>query len=106
MIFQSVSGKRILFIIVILFVSPVIILAQGGIKWTSDGNGFYRTEGGEIVRYSLPQQEKTVLVTKQQLTPEGNTPLQVRNFSFSADDKKILVFTNSKKVWRLQTRGD
>ena len=32
--------------------------------------------------------------------------LKVRNFFFSDDGKKILIYTNSKKVWRYDTRGD
>lgn len=95
-----------LFIFAILFV-PVVLFAQGAIKWTKSGNGYYRLEEGELVLYTLPQQARTVIISKKQLTPEGKpAPLGVRNFSFSADEKKVLLFTNTKKVWRLQTRGD
>ncbi|WP_299289193.1 S9 family peptidase, partial [uncultured Mucilaginibacter sp.] len=33
-------------------------------------------------------------------------PLAVRSFTFSDDGKKVLIYTNSKKVWRYDTRGD
>src|SRR5687768_453281 len=77
------------------------------ILWTPDGNGYYRLEGGEIVKYSLPSHSKSVLVSKSQLTPAGTgKPISVRSFKFSNDQSKMLVYTNSRKVWRFDTRGD
>jgi dipeptidyl-peptidase-4 len=32
--------------------------------------------------------------------------LQVSYYSFSEDQKKVLIFTNTKRVWRLNTKGD
>ncbi|MDF2191730.1 DPP IV N-terminal domain-containing protein [Paraflavitalea sp. CAU 1676] len=80
--------------------------AQGGVRWAKDGNSYYSAQGGELLQFVLPKNEKTVLLTKEQLTPQGQSPLAFRNFSFSEDDTKVLLFTNSKKVWRLYTRGD
>lgn len=98
--------RTFLLVIVTVFV-PVLLFAQGAVKWTANGNGYYRLENGELNVYTLPQNTKTALVSKKQLTPEGRTtPLNVRGFSFSADEKKVLLFTNTRKVWRLQTRGD
>ena len=39
--------------------------------------------------------------------PTGaKAPLEVEDYSWSADDKRLLVFTNSARVWRGNTRGD
>ena len=77
------------------------------LKWTPEGTGYYRAEGGDIVQYGLPGNVKTVLVNKMQLTPEGQTKsLAVRSFSFSQDGTSVLIYTNTKKVWRMDTRGD
>jgi dipeptidyl-peptidase 4 len=77
------------------------------IKWANDGSSYYRTEGGEVVKYTLPQNIKTVVVAKDKLVPQGQTRnLGIRNFIFSADEQKMLIYTNSKKVWRQDTRGD
>ncbi|RZK87122.1 MAG: S9 family peptidase, partial [Hymenobacter sp.] len=47
------------------------------------------------------------ILSKQQLTPQGATaPLKVRRFSLSDDGKLVLLNTNTKKVWRYDTRGD
>lgn len=78
-----------------------------GLRWTKDGNGFFTTEGGEIVKNELPAFSKKVVVPKDLLIPKGMTmPLEIRNFSFSADDQKLLIYTNSKRVWRQDSRGD
>ncbi len=64
-------------------------------------------EQNELVQYTLPAKEKTVVLSKQQLTPAGeSSPLKVSLYAFSEDQKKVLIFTNTKKVWRINTRGD
>jgi dipeptidyl-peptidase-4 len=83
-----------------------LLQAQGAIKWAKDGNSYYNVQGGELIEFTLPQNSKTVLLTKEQLTPQEQKPLAFRSFSFSDDNKKVLLFTNTKKVWRLNTRGD
>jgi dipeptidyl-peptidase-4 len=48
-----------------------------------------------------------VLVTARELTPQGaEGPLDVEDYAWTADLRKLLVFTNTKPVWRLNTRGD
>jgi dipeptidyl-peptidase 4 len=77
------------------------------IKWANEGSSYYRLEKSEIVQYTLPENVAKVIVTKQQLTPDGSTtPLRISYFTFSTDQQKILIFTNTKKVWRLNSKGD
>lgn len=76
-------------------------------KWTKDGNGYYSAEQQQIVKFDLTTQLANVIVSKDLLTPKGSTtPLAVKSFSFTDDQKKLLVFTNTKRVWRYETRGD
>lgn len=78
-----------------------------GFKWNKAGDGYYTAEEGNIVLYQLPGQTKSVLVSKDMLVPKNETePLSIRNFFFSPDNTKLLIYTNSKKVWRYDTRGD
>lgn len=87
--------------------SAVTVTAQGGIKWAADGNGYYRLQDGALVLFTLPQNEKTVLFSKEQLTPQGQQkPLAISGFSFSADAQKAMFFTDTRKVWRLNTKGN
>lgn len=78
-----------------------------GINWTTQGNGYYQNSGGEIVEVSLPKGERTTTISRSLLTPQGaSSSLNVKSFTLSKDGKKALVYTNSKKVWRYETRGD
>jgi dipeptidyl-peptidase-4 len=77
------------------------------LTWSRDGNSFYASEEGSIMGFNLSERTKEVLVSPQRLTPKGSTtPIDVTNFFLSDDFKKILVYTNTKKVWRYETRGD
>ena len=86
-----------------------LLFAQRGatIKWAKDGKGYYTIENNAIVEYLLPAFQRTVVVEAAQLMPPGAAaPLPVQGFFFTDDGKKLLIYTNSKKVWRQNTRGD
>lgn len=95
---------RILFVLILL--STSIVYSQC-IRWAKDGNGYFKIEADELVQYTLPFNTKALFVTKAMLTPAGQTKnLGLRNYSLSADQTKMLIYTNTQKVWRLDTRGD
>jgi dipeptidyl-peptidase-4 len=77
------------------------------INWTDDGNATLLIRNGDIVKTDLTNFTETTLVKKEQLIPAGaNTALSFNIFSFSPDYKTLLIFTNTAKVWRYNTRGD
>jgi len=77
------------------------------LKWNKEGTSYYKVKEGSIVRVDLPESRETVVVAADALRPVGHgRPLNVRDFSFSADGRKLLVYTNAKRVWRYDTRGD
>ncbi|MEQ9300107.1 MAG: DPP IV N-terminal domain-containing protein [Cyclobacteriaceae bacterium] len=77
------------------------------VNWTNDGDGYFKLEDNQLVTYTLPDHEVKTVISAAQLTPSGNSePLEVAHFSFSVDQEKVLLFTNTKKVWRLHTKGD
>lgn len=89
------------------FVSLCLPLHAQELKWTPEGDGFFRQESGQIVKSTLPGMEKTVAVAAAQLTPPSQeNPLKLRNYFFSTDRQKVLLYTNTKRVWRYDTRGD
>ena len=94
---------------IFLFLCSLTLQAQrgGGVKWTKEGKGYYAVEGNSLVRYDLPAFQRVVIADDKQLTPAGQSqPISIQAFSCSDDEKKWLLYTNSKKVWRLNTRGD
>lgn len=85
----------------------------GPVRWMKDNKGYSTLErntevgGSDIVRYEAKSGARSVLVYARQLIPIGATePLSIRNYEWSDDNAKLLVFTNTRKVWRYHTRGD
>ncbi len=63
--------------------------------------------GAELIRVDAASGRASVLVSARLLTPAGrNEPLDVEDYDWSADHARLLVFTNSERVWRANTRGD
>ncbi|HQR34586.1 MAG TPA: DPP IV N-terminal domain-containing protein [Blastocatellia bacterium] len=83
-------------------------------QWQANGSGYLMLEASaankdalDLVRYDAASGARTVLVSAQSLTPAGaQAPLVIEEFTLSADNKRLLVFTNSERVWRSNTRGD
>jgi dipeptidyl-peptidase 4 len=77
------------------------------INWTADGSGYYSINDGNIMKTELPSRNVTTVVKKEQLIPAGkSSPLSFSIYSFSRDGKKLIIFNNTEKVWRYNTRGD
>ena len=72
-----------------------------GLEWSEGG------KGQEIVRHDPVSGKREVLVPARELVPQGaKGPLHIDDFAISGDGRKLLLFTNTRKVWRLNTRGD
>jgi len=77
------------------------------LKWNKEGNSYYKVKEGGIVRVDLPDSRETAVISADALRPVGHgRPLNIRDFSFSADGRKLLIYTNTRRVWRYDTRGD
>jgi dipeptidyl-peptidase-4 len=63
--------------------------------------------GRDIVKYETVSGKREVMVSAKLLIPEGETkPISISNYSWSANKKWLLIFTNTARVWRLNTRGE
>ncbi|RZK82336.1 MAG: S9 family peptidase, partial [Pedobacter sp.] len=80
--------------------------AQTGIKWSKDGTSYYLASNGEIGSVTLPKNDRKTIVSRQLLSTVPNGLYDIKDFQFSEDGTKVLIYTNSKKVWREETRGD
>ncbi|HVF23418.1 MAG TPA: hypothetical protein VM941_10095, partial [Pyrinomonadaceae bacterium] len=82
--------------------------------WQQDGSGYLALEPSptkrnfvDIVRYDAANGQRSVKVSAEKLTPSGaNAPLLVEEFALTGDEQKLIIFTNSQRVWRSNTRGD
>lgn len=98
-----------------IFNSPEFRGQRGGsTEWLPDGNGYTALEPSatiknaqEIVKYNPKTRDSIVLITAENLIPQGQkVPLSIESYSWSPDASKLIIFTNGKKVWRYNTRGD
>ena len=89
----------------------------GPARWLKNGEFYTTVEASagsdeeekkrDIVRYETATARREVMVSALQLVPLGaDTPLGIEDYAWSKDMKHLLVFTNSRRVWRQNTRGD
>jgi dipeptidyl-peptidase-4 len=84
----------------------------GATRWMADGESYTRlqrlqTGGQDLLRFNPATGDSTVIVSAARFIPAGATaPLRVENYSWSPDGAWLLIFTNSARVWRANTRGD
>jgi dipeptidyl-peptidase-4 len=86
----------------------------GPVRWLEHGNGYTTLVAGEevsggedIVVHDPATRNAEVLVSARLLIPEGGTTaLAIDDYTWSEDGARLLIYTNSKKVWRDNTRGD
>jgi dipeptidyl-peptidase 4 len=84
------------------------------VRWLEADRGYATLEpstgpfgGRDIVRHDPITAATEVLVPAELLVPGGRqTPLSLDDYAFSADRSRLLIFTNSQRVWRTNTRGD
>ena len=88
-----------------LCISPLI--AQNK-QWTPDGNAYYSfTKNGIEVVDLVNSGKNQPFLPKEALIPIGSsTPLNVQSFQVSPDGNNLLLFANTKRVWRVNTKGD
>jgi dipeptidyl-peptidase-4 len=61
----------------------------------------------DLVAYDTATGVEEVLVPASALVlPGGKEPMAIDEYAWSADKSKLLLFTNTRKVWRANTRGD
>ena len=86
----------------------------GPVQWQSNGSGYLALEPSttkkdavDIVRYDAATGERSIKVPAEKLIPQGaSAPLSIEEFTFTSDEQKVLIFTESARVWRSNTRGD
>jgi Dipeptidyl peptidase IV (DPP IV) N-terminal region. len=84
------------------------------LRWTEDGKGYTMLEpssgpqgGRDLVRYDAANGRRTVIVPASRLlSPNSSNPMDILDYQFAADQRRVLIFTNARRVWREYTRGD
>jgi len=98
-----------------IFASPEFF-AQGfrGARWRPGMDAYTRLERSasnqdwrDLVQYDAESGRRTVVLAATRFIPRGeSSPIDVEDYDWSPDGKRLLVYTNSERVWRENTRGD
>ena len=85
----------------------------GPIQWLDGGDAFTTLEsaengnGRDLVKYISSTMERSVLVSSSELVQPGTDfSLDVEAYSWNPTEDRLLIFTNSSRVWRANTKGD
>lgn len=100
--------NKINFILLFVCIS-LFVTAQDSKKmyWLDGGESYAKVKEGSIVKINTATETESILVRKEQLAIPGTSKfLHPSSFSFSSNKSKLLLFTNTAKVWRYNTRGD
>jgi dipeptidyl-peptidase-4 len=85
----------------------------GPAQWLDGGIAYTTLEpsaagrGSDIIRYDCEKGTRTALIAAEKLVPSGKSePLTISSYQWSSDRTRLMIFTNTRKVWRYKTRGD
>lgn len=70
---------------------------MGAMQWLPDGKSYSVVENGTIYKIDIESGLKSVLVP---------VDLEIESYQFTADLSDLIIFTNSQRVWRYNTKGD
>jgi dipeptidyl-peptidase-4 len=130
MLSVSVRAASLRLVFAVCVVAPAVVAAQAPLTVERIFSGEFRSDyagpsrwlddstytivappsGGEaadLVSVDAATGRRSVLIPGSKLVPPGaSAPLEVEDYDWSADRQRLLVFTNSARVWRGNTRGD
>jgi dipeptidyl-peptidase-4 len=99
-----------------IFDSPAFAAKRfGPARWIRGGAAFTAledapsTEAGakDIVEYDTASGKRSILVSHTQLTPaKAAKALTIDDYRWDKDANRLLIYTESRKVWRTNSRGD
>lgn len=85
----------------------------GVMTWMKDGERYSRMEkneqtgGSDMVAYRAKNNAREVLIPSSLfINKQTGKPIPIRSVSWSTDNEQVLIYTNTQRVWRYDTRGD
>lgn len=108
---QTITRLHKKLFLLFLFLSAAIIsFAQfkpREIYWTDNGQGYYQIKKGSIIQTDVKSDAETAVIPAESFIPKGREEaLKFNIYTFSPNHSKLLIFTNTARVWRYNTRGD
>ncbi|HUB82837.1 MAG TPA: S9 family peptidase [Bryobacteraceae bacterium] len=86
----------------------------GPARWIREGAAFTTLEASvgdpkaqDIVEYDTASGKRSILVSAAQLTPkDAKKALNIEDYRWDQGLNRLLIFTESRRTWRTNTRGD
>ncbi|HMI50832.1 MAG TPA: S9 family peptidase [Candidatus Saccharimonadales bacterium] len=86
----------------------------GPMRWMDGGEAYTTVEASpslpgsnDLVRYETATGKREILIPAKDLIAQGDSkPLVIEGYDWSSDASLALIYTNSRRVWRANTRGD
>jgi len=98
--FSALAQKRMITLEDIYLKNTFILKNGQHFRWTKNGQYFTNLENNKIVRYSV--------LTGEKIDELFNQPINwlIQDYELSADEKKILLFTNQEYIYRRSFSAD
>lgn len=95
-------------------VNATLIQTEGrsSVDWLEDGDSYSQIEKNsngqwQVIACKAKGGDRQVLIPAEALVnPQTGKTISVRDFFFNKDHSYALIYTNTKRVWRYDTRGD
>lgn len=91
----------LLIVFIALYNLPTQAQPGKGIRWSLDGKSYFKATPAGIESFPLSGEQSSL-----KIPAAAYNGLALKDFYFSGDEKKVLLYTNAQKVWRYETRGD
>lgn len=85
----------------------------GALSWLKDGERYSRLEpnkeegGIDVVAYRAKDNKREVIIPASMFINKATGKhIGIRSLAWSKDNDKVLIFNNTRRVWRYDTRGD
>ena len=86
----------------------------GQLTWSATSSSYFtfkptagKIKGRDLVRVDCASGDEKIIAAAEMFIPTGKQePIAIDGFEFSPDETKVLIYTNSQRVWRRNTRGD
>ena len=84
---------------------------QGG-RWATEGpvlryiDTDRQSGASNLIEWNLETDQRRTLLEGANLTkPDGDGRIAIEDYAYAADGSKVLLYTDSERVWRLNTKG-
>jgi dipeptidyl-peptidase 4 len=85
--------------------APLVKWLDGGEYTTLQPSKMHK-KVSDIVRFDAAGKSAVLVSAERLFPPNAKEPLAIQGYELSKDLDLVLIFTNSVKVWRANTRGD